>query len=393
MQIIYEREIKNNIKKLDDLWNNDSTFIFLPDHSGINNKWLKKSIEKIPNKYCKDHFALLTSGSTGQPKIVIGNKERSEKLAFLLHEVQFSDPVKATILALPLSYCYAFVNQWLWARVHERSLMFTEGLKYPDRLKEVLLNADNAMLCLIGAQVPLMERYYSNNDFPGVIRVHFAGGKFPQRQIEIVEKIFPNAKIFNNYGCAEAMPRLTLRKLEESDDFSNIGKPLPGIEMKTGSKGEILFRSPFRAIGFIDKEGSRFLSDDEWIPSGDFGEEVSDGYWKLKGRSNEVFKRYGEKISLPQLLDTVNKQWNGQAVFYNVKDKNGEDAHVLVLSPQPAKEDIRRLLQMFRKKHTRPHWPLRIEGVSQMPLLSNGKIDNLKIKLITDKIIFWEQIG
>ena len=73
------------------------------------------------------------------------------------------------------------------------------------------------MICLIGAQVPLLIEYYAGHVFSGVIRVHFAGGRFPAERLGDLHQIFPNAQIFNNYGCAEALPRLTLRPAEAAD--------------------------------------------------------------------------------------------------------------------------------------------------------------------------------
>ena len=392
MKILFESHVNNSIDLLEDAWDATASFLLLPDRSGVSDDWIKSAISSLPEELLQDHFILLTSGSTGQPKMIVGNKLRSEALARVLHEIQQSEPVKQTILMLPLSYCYAFINQWLWSRVAGREMVITKGLKDPDDTKKHLLAAKEAMLCLVGAQIPLLINHFDENTtFPGIIRLHFAGGSFPGQHIGHIKRLFPNAEIFNNYGCAEAMPRLTIRPLMDSDDSANVGKPLPRIELKTSETGEILFRSPFRAVGFYSGDKFCRVDDAQWVSTGDLGEVISEDCWRITGRSNEVYKRFGEKIALPRLLTTVFSCWSGQAAFYRDHDPADEECHVLVMSPMPTEKQVRQVLMGFRKNHPRTHWPLRVEGLEMMPLLQNGKIDLKNLKHAEGLQIYWRQ--
>lgn len=125
------------------------------------------------------------------------------------------------------------------------------------------------MFCLVGVQVPLLAQHFSGQVFPGVLRVHFAGGRFPQEKIGLLRDFFPNAQVFNNYGCAEAMPRLALRPAEESDDPADVGRALPGIEMRTDESEALLFRSPYGAIGICGDKGFVPITPESWVPTGD----------------------------------------------------------------------------------------------------------------------------
>jgi acyl-CoA synthetase (AMP-forming)/AMP-acid ligase II len=290
-----------------------------------------------------------------------------------------------------LSYSYAFVNQWLWAHVFGRRLHLTHGFSEPDTLQTALAEAEYAALCLVGTQVPLIRRFFPDAVFPGIIRLHFAGGRFPQEHLDFLRERFPNAQIYNNYGCAEAMPRLTLRRAEDASEAANVGHPLPGVELRSDDDKRLLFRSPYRAVAIVDDAGFRPIADDEWLPTGDLGEPVGDGSWRLLGRANEVFKRHGEKISLASLLTSVRAHWSGDAAFYREADPQGEESCVLVLSPQPDEGQLRALLQVFRKHYTRPHWPIRIESLAQLPLLPNGKPDLVGLKSAPDKQLHWRQ--
>ena len=390
IKIIHEDAISHGTAPLETCWSEPSTFIFVPNKSGVSTSWLDRVADLVPPKYKNGYFGLLTSGSTGEPKLILGSKARSEKLVRVLHELQDSEQVLETVCTLPLTYSYAFINQWLWAQVFNRKLNLTNGFSEPDHLKETLSQAKNSMLCMVGGQVALLRRYFPKTVFPGIIRLHFAGGRFPQEQLGFLHQCFPNAQIYNNYGCAEAMPRLTMRRSEEASEAANIGHTLPGIEMKSDHEKRLLFRSPFGAVAYVDDNGFHTIGRDDWVSTGDLGERQDNG-WYLLGRANEVFKRYGEKISTLQLLSTVKDHWNGDAVFYQEVDSGGEQACVLVLSPEPNRQEIRRILVGFRDNHTRPHWPLRIESLKQMPLLPSGKTDIQGLADATDLQLHWRQ--
>lgn len=392
MKILHQTDLSTDLSTLDHAWAEPPTFAYVPQKSGVPMSWIEQALDEIPQQFGARHFVLLTSGSTGTPKLVVGSRERAEALAATLHSLQDSAPVTGTVLTLPLTYCYAFVNQWLWARCHGRTLKATAGFSEPDELRTTLKGCVDVMLCVVGVQLPLLEQFFGGDSFSGVIRLHFAGGRFPQERLDIARRLFPNAAIFNNYGCAEAMPRLTLRRGEDGESAEDIGTPLPGVELRTSDTGELEFRSPFGAVGYIDDSGFHTVTPGTWVPTGDLGAHGRNGHWLLRGRVNEVFKRHGEKVALPLLLQTVAGGWSGQAAFYRENDVTGENGHVLVLAPHPTPQEVRGLLLAFRGAHPRARWPLRIESVGLLPTLSNGKVDVGDLGRIRDKIIHWKQV-
>ena len=390
LPVLVERHDSSDLEALDDAWSRRETFAFLPEKTPVDRAWIAEKLALLPPDLREDHFALLTSGSTGLPKLVIGAKSRTEALARHLHVVQESEPVQEAIVVLPLSYCYAFVNQWLWARCMERALIQTRGFGHADRLAETLRAARDAMICLTGVHVPLLERYFAGEAFPGVIRVHFAGGAFPQEKLDVVRRVFPSAAIFNNYGCAEAMPRLTVRYAEDADVGSDVGAPIEGVELRA-TEGEIEFRSVYGARAFVDDSGFHAIGDDEWVRTGDVGSIDARGHLRLTGRRVEVFKRHGEKVTLPLVAETIRGVWPHALAFYRERDATGEDGYVAVLAPPPAERDLEAILQRFRGTHVRAAWPLRIESLPDLPKLPNGKIDVSALPVTPGKHLHWRQ--
>jgi acyl-CoA synthetase (AMP-forming)/AMP-acid ligase II len=389
--IILETELDGDTARLDRAWADAESFVFVPAKAGVSGDFLANAIGQLPEEYGRGHFLLLTSGSTGEPKLVLGQRDRTNQLARTLHTIQSSEAVEETLVALPLSYSYAFVNQWRWARLHERRLVYTPGLSDPKALLGALRAANNAMLCMVGAQVQMLVQDFSGETFPGVIRLHFAGGRFPQERLAELRTFFPEAQVFNNYGCAEAMPRLTCRTAEEADEAAHIGRPLPGVELSSGVDEELLFRSPYGAIGFIDCQGFQRIGQEDWVSTGDLGAALPDGSWILRGRRSEVFKRYGERISLPKIAKSVHGVWQGSVGWFREVDRAGEDGFVLVLSPTPDETQVRAILKVLRADYPRAQWPLRIESAQSLPLLPNGKIDGRGLAAMSTKMEHWRQ--
>jgi long-chain acyl-CoA synthetase len=389
--VLREAEVRADFAVLSRRWTESPTFAVVPTNLSLTEEWLRASLALLPEDYKTGHFILMTSGSTGDPKLIVAKKSRAERLVEVIHAAQDDEPALETIACLPLSYSYAFINQWLWSHHMRRKLVPTDGFTRADELKSALDSARNAMLCMVGVQVPLLRSLFGAHQFPGVIRLNFAGGRFPQEHLAHLREIFPNAEVFNNYGCAEAMPRLTIRRGSDADNAANIGRPLPGVELKTGDEDQLLFRSPFRAVAFVEQGSFRVIADDEWIETGDLGRPAENGMWTLLGRKSEVFKRFGEKISLSALQSAVKRAWDGELAFYRETDSMGENGHIMVLAPHPNKDQLRAIMMELRRDFTRPHWPLRVESMEQLPRLSNNKVDTLALAGRADVTLQWSQ--
>jgi acyl-CoA synthetase (AMP-forming)/AMP-acid ligase II len=372
-------------------WEQSATVALVPEKTSLSRDWIEASLAHLPDPLRTGHFCLLSSGTTGAPRLFVGSKKRAESLARALHRHQQSEPVEETILALPLSYSYALVNQFVWARVFGRRLVPTPGFARPEVLISALANSREAMLCLVGPQAKLLARACRGSVFPGVMRLHFAGSRFPQELLPDLHRMFPNASIFNNYGCVEAMPRLTIRKAEEGSSASDIGVPITGVELSVRPDSSLIFRSPYSAVAYSDPSGARELPADEWLPTGDLASLNERGNWQLLGRAAEVFKRYGEKIALPQILSGVSSAWEGLAGTYRDKDGNGEDGYVLVIAPHPEPPHLQGLLRVFRRSFQRSHWPLRIESIGEMPVSPNGKINPAALPQAAGLALQWRQ--
>ena len=386
LRVLAPEQLVGDDSLLDCAWSERPTFAIAPTRA---RETAAAWLAQLPAALREDHFAVLSSGSTGRPRLVVGARTRAEEMARAIDRAQDGDGAGCAVQALPLGFAYALVNQWLWARVHGKTFVATRGLTDAASFGDALRRARDAQLCLVPAQVPMLDAL-GDAAFEGVARVNFAGAPFPQARLAAVRARFPRARVFNNYGCTEAMPRLAVA--EVTDDAPTVAtRALDGVELRADERGQLQFRSAYGAVAYVDDAGCHALDDGRWIDTGDIGRVRADGRVELEGRVGEVFKRYGERVSLPAVLDTVLAVWRGDVAFYRVEDRAGEDGAVLVLAPRPHEDELRRLLQALRANHRRPHWPLRIESAAAIARLPNGKLDAVTVRDRGDLVTHWDQ--
>lgn len=375
---------------LERAWEGSASVLLAPLRRGVDAAWFSRALSAVPPQFREGHYALLTSGSTGEPKLVIGSRARTEALAGVIQTAQRTESVERTTVLLPLTYSYAFVNQWVWATVHGKRIALTRGLSDLPKLREALAGSAPTMVCLVGPLFSLLHDSLTPGErFESVTRVNFAGGAFPHARLEALRAVFPHAEVFNNYGCAEALPRLTITPAAELVAPGDIGLPLPGVTLRIDEDGELRFRSNYGALGVVVAGTFSPVEPEAWLRTQDLAEQV-DGRFRLVGRRSEVYKRYGEKISTAQQLAAVREVWGGQAATLIAQDSQGEPGHVLVLAPEPTEAQVREVLKVFRARFPRAHWPLRVESTALMPVSPNGKIDDSALAAAARRV-HWQQ--
>jgi acyl-coenzyme A synthetase/AMP-(fatty) acid ligase/thioesterase domain-containing protein/acyl carrier protein len=171
-----------------------------------------------------------------------------------------------------------------------------------------------------------------------------------------------------------------------------VGKPLDGIEIKllhadrteatSGETGEIALRGKYIAPTFwtgsnVEQYG---LDNDGWFRTGDLGRCSSDGVFEHLGRKDDQLKLRGQWISLAEieaaLMDVPGVR--GAAVLATERDADTKNiiAFVSWTNGELTEQELRSALQRRLPVYSLPH---RVFGLSQLPLLPNGKIDRVAL--------------
>src|SRR5256886_1146593 len=171
-----------------------------------------------------------------------------------------------------------------------------------------------------------------------------------------------------------------------------VGTPLDGIEIEllhadrteatSGETGEIALRGKYIAPAFwtgshVEQYG---LDDDGWFRTGDLGRCDSDGIFEHLGRRDDQLKLRGQWISVAEIEAALMEVpgVRDAAVLATERDADSKNiiAFVSWTNGELTEQELRSALQRRLPVYTLPQ---RVFGLSQLPLLPNGKIDRVAL--------------
>lgn len=138
----------------------------------------------------------------------------------------------------------------------------------------------------------------------GRLRFFISGGAALSRELgEFFESV--GIKIIEGYGLTESSPVITANRFDDFK-FGTVGKPLPNVEVKIASDGEILARGPNIMKGYYKKKKET----DEtiingWLHTGDIGTFDSDGFLIITDRKKHLFKTSAGKYIAPTPIENI----------------------------------------------------------------------------------------
>jgi len=105
------------------------------------------------------------------------------------------------------------------------------------------------------------------------------------------------------YGMTESSALVSIQKDGEVK-LDTVGTPLPGVEVRLGEGGEVLYRSPGVFLGYYkNPEATRQTLEDGWVHSGDAGVFDRDGHLKIIDRARDVGRLADGTLFAPKYLE------------------------------------------------------------------------------------------
>jgi long-subunit acyl-CoA synthetase (AMP-forming) len=120
-------------------------------------------------------------------------------------------------------------------------------------------------------------------------------------------------EILEGYGLTETTAPATFNRPGEAR-FGTVGLPLPGVEIRIASDGEILVKGNNVFQGYFkDPKTTQETLVDGWLKTGDIGELDKDGFLKITDRKKDLFKTSGGKYVAPGAMETQLRSRKGIA--------------------------------------------------------------------------------
>ena len=200
--------------------------------------------------------------------------------------------------------------------------------------------------------------------------------------VDYLRTIFPSAELINNYGCTEALSRMSLCRVEnKNQDHTYVGKSIRCVRMRIEEgteEGRLQFTGASKTLGEVLNDGS-IQPYNEWVSTGDTGK-IKNGQIFVYGRHDQIFKVSGERLSLVEIEKAMlHIQGIENALAWTLPDENGEQAPVVVIQGEklPGVHPVRTCLRDYIPRRA---WPVHIYWTPDWPLTDRGKTDRKKIQ-------------
>lgn len=231
----------------------------------------------------------------------------------------------------------------------------------------------------------LLER----GDFSSLRIVGISGAPCPPPVAEAFQRAAKNSKVLVLWGMTELFMGISGRLEDsESDRFSTLGRPTPGMEVRivaengqplpSGEEGEIEIRGPSVVAQYLGNEAAtKACFRGGWFRTGDVGVIDGRGYVRMTRRLKEIINRGGVKINpvdVEALLDNHPKIL--QSAIVPMPDPVlGERACLfVVLKPQQSLTLDEVTHYLGEQGVAKLKWPERLEIIAEMPMTPTRKI-------------------
>lgn len=112
--------------------------------------------------------------------------------------------------------------------------------------------------------------------------------------------------LYEVYGMSENTGPATAT-LPGAIKVGSVGKPLPGVEVKTAEDGELMMRGGIVSEGYykLEEETRETFDSEGWLHSGDLARIDEDGYVWIVGRKKEIIITAAGKNVAPAKMETL----------------------------------------------------------------------------------------
>ncbi len=343
-------------------------------------------------------YVIYTSGSTGKPKgVQVGHASVANFLNSMskIPGITSKDKLLAvTTLSFDIAVLELFLPLTVGATVYLAS-----GLEVLDgaALKGILETKNISFMQATPStwRLLLASRWSGSKN----LKILCGGEAFPK---DLADKLIPiSHSVWNMYGPTETTVWSTLKKLELSDEYITIGKPIDNTEVfvldeklnlaPIGSAGELFIAGSGLALGYFgrpDLTQERFISH-PLIPgkmmyaTGDQARFTANGEVECLGRKDGQVKIRGYRIELGEIEVELSKVPGILEVAVVTREYRPGDVRIVAFYSGKTSLEEKSLREALGAKLPKYMVPSHFINLSSLPKTLNGKIDKKGLPELT----------
>jgi len=268
---------------------------------------------------------IYTSGSTGNPKGVMLTHQNMVFAAGSISEYLRLDATDRIVNVLPFAFDYG-LYQLLMTVLLGATLLVERSFVYPVPVLKRVIEHEVTVFPIvptIGATLLSLNRS-GGWTFPHVRRVTNTAAALPAEFIPKLATVFPRALVFAMYGLTECKRVAYLEPERVLEKPTSVGKAIPGTEVfllspdgdpvAPGETGVLHVRGPHVMLGYwkqpdlsaqMLKPGR--LPGERVLCTHDFFTMDADGDLYFVGRSDDIIKTRGEKVSPVEVENVLHR--------------------------------------------------------------------------------------
>ena len=342
-----------------------------PDSDDIVRKALEERL-KEPSACCdKADFGVLSSGSTGVPKILW--RRTASWADFFPVQNEIFEVTKDTRLFLHGSMSFTGNLNALLAVWYAGGTVVTSAYLRPRSWLKVMARYAITHIYLLPTKLRLLMEAMpiskENTAALSSLRMIFAGSQMLDTKLmHHLQRTWPQARFILYYGASE-LNYVTYCTAEEwLLEPNTVGRPFPGVRVTVDEDHMIYVTSPYTIEGVACP-----------FSVGDKGWFSSSGRLMFEGRGGAVINRGGYKLSVP-LLEKKIQELDGvaEAVVIGQPDALRGEEPVAFIQCEPGYTEtmIKKAMTKVLSVQEMPH---RIIGVEVIPLTAGSKIDKRQL--------------
>jgi acyl-CoA synthetase len=325
-----------------------------------------------------------TSGTTRDPKGVI-HSHRTIGCEARQLDYMFPKGGPPQITGAPVGHFIGMVNALLIPLLRERPVNLVDVWK-PEAVLRLMREEG---LGVTGGATYFLTSLLDHPDFTDahLALMPFAGLGGSTVPVAVTERVTAlGMRAFRSYGSTEH-PSITGCLIDEPEEkrLRTDGRPLPGVELRLESGGEILSRGPDCFVGYIDPElTAKVFDDDGWYRTGDVGVLDDEGFLTITDRVSDIIIRGGENISAQEVeellmgMDAVAEV----SVVAAPDARLGERAAAVIRlrdgGRAPSLAEVRAHLASVGL--ARQKWPESLHLIGEFPRTPSGKVQKFLLR-------------